>query len=528
MTDLSLSRRTALTWMAATATAMATPLGAQAADGTVLRLVPQADLKILDPVWTSATVTRDHAYMVYDTLFGMTEDGTAKPQMVDKFSHSSDGKEWTFTLRSGLMFHNDTPVTTADVIPSIKRWGARSSAGQDLMAVVKSFEVVDDKTFKIILDAPFGFMLDVLAAPIPPFIMPKTVAETSPNSQITDSTGSGPYIFKKDEYKPGSKIVYVKNTKYEPRKEAPSGTAGGKVVYVDRFEWIVLRDAQTQANALVAGEVDIIERIPPEQFAVLRANKDIGLISQVPQGSVAMFFNHLIPPFNNPKVARAAILAINQEALMRAQFVSPEVYSTNASIYPATSPLASSRTAGFTGKPQFAEAKRLLKEAGYDGKPVTMLFPTDHSTHNKYPPVMAALLRQAGFAVDLQSMDWQTLVARRARTEPVAQGGWNIFMTGFLYADTMNPIFYSPLSGKGRDGWFGWPSNVRIEALKKAYLVAMDPATRKEIATQIQEEALTAGLIGPMGEYKPMTAFRKNVSGIIKAPVNIFWGIKKA
>ncbi len=246
MTDPLVSRRTVLGWMAASGAAV--PLAARAApaDAGVLRVVPQADLKIIDPVWTTATITRDHAYMVYDTLFGITDKGEIRPQMVDTFVHTPDGMTWTFTLRPGLAFHDGAPVTSADVVASIRRWASRLPIGQLLLAASQSIEAADDKSFRIVLAKPFGFVLDALGSPTnPPFIMPRRIAETPGTAQISEAIGSGPYLFKRDEYRPGSRIVYVKNPKYVPRKDPASGTAGGKHVYVDRVEWVVLRDPYT-------------------------------------------------------------------------------------------------------------------------------------------------------------------------------------------------------------------------------------------------------------------------------------------
>lgn len=532
MSAPAMTRRSALGWMVTilAASVFSMPAVSQAASSetSVLRMVPQADLKILDPVWTTATITRDHGFMIYDTLFGMTEKGEIKPQMVDTYSRSADGKEWTFTLRPGLAFHDGAPVTSADVVASIKRWGSRASVGQLLMAATKSVDVINEKSFKIELSKPFGFILDALGNPNNPlFIMPKRIADTPGTTQITEAIGSGPYMFKKDEYRPGSKVVYVRNPKYVPRKEPASGTAGGKVVHLDRVEWIMLPDAQTQANALVSSSVDLIERIPPEQYATFKQDSNIELAKQVGQGTIIMAFNHLTAPFNNPKIARAAMLAVNQQALMRTQFIAPEMFSTNPSIYAKGTTYWSNQTEGFTGKPQFAEARKLLKEAGYDGKPVVMLAPTDHSTHNKYPLVMAALLRQAGFNVNVQSMDWQTEISRRAKKEPADQGGWNIFMTGFYAVDMMNPIVMSPLTGNGDKGWFGWPTSEKVVQLKTAFVEEMDPAKKKQIATELQKEVLSKALFVPLGEYVPYTAMRKNVSGLVKSPVNVFWGLRK-
>ncbi len=496
----------------------------------VLRLVPHSDLKILDPIWTTAAITRNHGYMVYDTLFGVDAQGKVQPQMVGKYTTSEDGKTWTFTLRRGLAFHDGRPVTSEDVVASLKRWSQRDGLGQKMFGVLDKIEAVDGNSFRLVFKEPFGMVLEALSKPSsnPPFIMPARIAATPADKQIDDATGSGPYVFKKDEYRPGEKIVYLKNTRYEPRTEAASGTAGGKNVYVDRMEWIILKDAQTQANALANGEVDMIESVPAEQYAALKKNPGITLDSPVLKSAFALHLNHVIPPFDNPKIAQAAFMAINQEALLRAQLVHKELYNPCASIYPCGSALASDKTGYFTGKPQFEKAKALLKEAGYDGKPVVLLFPADFAPFNKLSPVLAQLLKQAGFNVDMQSMDWPTLVARRAKKDPVANGGWNLFITAWSVADNMNPMFLAPLTGNGEKGWFGWATDEKLEQLKADFLAASDEPTRKELAAAIQQRVFHTGIFAPIGEYKPQRAYRKGVvSGAVRAPVSVFWNLKK-
>lgn len=506
-------------------------VSASAQEGAkVLRMVPQTDLKILDPIWTTAFVTRDHGYMIYDTLFGIDAEGKVQPQMVDKYSASPNAKTWTFTLRKGLAFHDGKPVTSADVIASLTRWGKRDSLGQKMFAALDTIEVSGDNGWRMVFKEPFGMVLEALAKPSgsPAFIMPKRVADTPADKQIDDYTGSGPYIFKKDEFRSGDKVVYLKNTHYVPRSEAPSGLAGGKRVYVDRVEWIILKDAQTQVNAIKTGEVDLLSWMPSDHYAALRIDPKLEVVEATTAGSYFLHLNHHIPPFDNPKIARAAIMAINQEALLRAQMVYRDLYKPCTSIYPCGSLLASDKTSYFTGKPQFEEAKKLLKEAGYDGKPVVLMQPSDFNLLNKLPPVMAQLLKQAGFNVDMQSMDWPTLLMRRARKDPADQGGWNLFITGWGASDNMNPMYFAPLTGNGEKGWFGWATDPKLEQLKSEFVATTDPAVRKRLAEAIQIDAYDNGLFAPLGEQKPLSVLRRGVvSGIVKAPVNVFWNIKK-
>ena len=217
------------------------------AQDKVLRVVPHSNLNILDPIWTTQYMARNHGYMVYDTLFGTDEKSRIQPQMVEKWTVSPDQRLWSFTLRDGLAFHDGQPVTGEDVIASIQRWGKRDAMGQKLMTFVERMDSPKPDTFRMLLREPCGFVLEALGKPSSnvPFIMPKRVAETPADKQIEDATGSGPYIFAKEEFKPGDKAVYVKFAKYVPRKEPPSGSTGGKHVYVDRVEWnLALRDAQ--------------------------------------------------------------------------------------------------------------------------------------------------------------------------------------------------------------------------------------------------------------------------------------------
>jgi peptide/nickel transport system substrate-binding protein len=512
--------------LAAAGTTTALAQGAE----KVLRVVPQADLKILDPIWTSAYVTRNHGFLVYDTLFGIDDKGTVQPQMVDRFSASKDLKVWNFTLRPGLAFSDGKPVTGEDVIASISRWGKRDAFGQKMMAALDKAEAVGSNGFRLSFKEPFGLVTDALAKPGSnvPFIMPKRIADTPADQQINDYTGSGPFILKKDEYRPGDKIVYVKNPDYKPRAEPASGTAGGKKVYVDRVEWVILKDAQTQANALANGEVDMIEYAPGEHYSAMKSNPKIDLQQVYPSGVITAHFNHLVPPFDNPKIVRAAMLAINQEAMLRAQMLVHELYRPCLALFGCGAPYASDKTGGFTGKPQFDESKKLLKEAHYDGKPVALMAPTDFAPLTKYPQVYAQLLKQAGFNVDLQAMDWGTLLSRRAKKDPADKGGWNIYVTGWAGTDATNPVMYGGLTGNGEKGYFGWPTDEKLESDKAQFIATTDEAKRKQLAEDMQLRSYETGVIGPVGEAVIMTAMRKGVvTDVLKGQLLVYWNLHK-
>ncbi len=521
--------RTALLALAAAVIAVATPAWGQSRD-KVLRLVPHSNLTVLDPIWTTAYITRNHGYHIYDTLFGLDAQGKVHPQMVDKVEVSDDRNTWTFTLRDGLEFHDGKPVTSEDVIASLNRWAKRDSMGDMLMSFASGLTAVNARTFRLVLKEPYGLVLESLAKPSSnvPFIMPKRVAGTPADRQIEDFTGSGPFVFKRDEWKPGERVVYLKNPRYKPRKEAPSGTAGGKIAKVDRIEWVIIKDPQTQANALAAGEVDVIEAPAHESYPTFRKHPDIRIVETNPLGFNAILrLNHLHPPFDNPKVRRAAMAAMNQAPILRAQVGLPDMYRTCFSIYPCGTEFATEVGMELVAKPDLKRARRMLQESGYDGTPVVLMQPTDLAVIAKLPVVTAQLLRQAGFKVDMQSMDWQTLLARRAKKDPPSAGGWNAFMTVWANVDNLNPITLQAVSASCGNAWFGWPCDPELEKLRAAFGRAKDAAERKRIAHQVQARAMQIVTHVPVGEYNFPVAARKTLQGFVTGYFLVPWNIEK-
>ncbi len=497
---------------------------------TTLKMVAHSDLKVLDPIWTTAFITRNHGYMVYDTLFAKDEKLQIQPQMVDKWTVSDDKLTWTFTLRDGLEWHDGKPVLAEDCVASLKRWGARDALGQQLMASTGELKVLDAKTFQLVLKGPFGLVLEALGKPSStvPFMMPKRVADTDPFKQIDDYIGSGPFIFKKDEWKPGEKVVYLRNAKYKPRAEPPSMLAGGKVVKLDRVEWIAITDPLTAVNALQQGEIDVIEVPVPDLFPMLKADKNVSLFGWNALGSqIIMRMNHLHPPFNNLKARQAAMYAIAQEDFLRAQVGDPDIYRVCNAPLVCGSPYEKNY-GDLLIKPNLEKARQLLKESGYDGTPIIMMQATDLQSSNQLPPVGKQALEKVGFKVDLQAMDWQTVVGRRAKKEPPAQGGWNIFYTTTVTVDADNPAGNSFTSGGCDKAWFGWPCDPEMEKLRASYAVESDPAKRKQIALAVSDRVMDQGTYIVLGQYKAFGAYRKDrISGWLAGPVPVWWNVTK-
>ncbi|MFN0183199.1 MAG: ABC transporter substrate-binding protein [Aquabacterium sp.] len=502
------------------------------AQSNVLKVVPHSNLAVLDPIWTTAYMSRNHGYMIYDTLFGTDENGKIKPQMVDTWSVSPDNRLYTFKLRKGLEFHDGKPVTADDVIASLQRWGKRDAMGSALMQFVQRMDSPAPDTFRIFLGEACGFVIEALGKPSSnvPFIMPKKQAETDPFKQIEEHIGSGPFVFKRDEFKPGDKAVYTKFTKYVPRSEPPSGTTGGKVVHVDRVEWnLALRDAQAQVNALQKGEIDIIEALGFDHYEAAKANASIQLPVWSNLGLQYMArFNHLHKPFDNPKVRQAVIAAFSQDAFLRAQVGVKELYKTCYSHFYCGTPYGTTAGSDIQAKSNMKKAQDLLKASGYDGTPIVLMKPTDLASIQKLPDVAAQLLRQAGFKVDLQAMDWQTLVGRRAKKDAPDKGGWHMFLTAWQAFDISSPIANPTVDTRGeKSTWFGWATDDKLVELRNQFMSATDDATKKKMADAIHTRMFEVGTHVTLGEFRQPVAAGKNISGFFVHNGNIYWNLKK-
>ena len=491
-----------------------------------------SDVKILDPIWTTAYIQRNFGYMVWDTLFAMDEKFEAKPQMVDKYDVSADKLTWTFTLRDGLEWHDGKPVTPEDCIASIKRWAVRDSMGQKMMGSVLDFEVVDAKTFKMKMKEPYGLVLQSLGKPSSnvPFMMPARVAATDPNSQIKleDVIGSGPFIFKAEEWKPGEKTVYVKNPKYKPRSEPASGLAGGKVVKVDRVEWIAMPDAQTQIAALQNDEIDMIEAPGHDLLPLLAKDKNIKLFNINPTGNQYTFrFNSTAKPFDNPKIRHAVFVAFGQEDFLKATIGDPAYYKLCKAPFVCGTPLASDVGMADVLDSNTAKAKQLLQEAGYDGTPIVLMQSTDLPVLTNLAPVAKALMERAGFKVDMVSMDWQTLVARRTKKDPPDKGGWHAFLTSWVAADILNPVMAGFFNASCDKAMFGWPCDPTIEKFRDQFAKETDPAKQKAIVEDLQKYWVLNPTHINLGQWYQPAAMRTSLDGAVVAPVPVFWNISK-
>jgi ABC-type transport system substrate-binding protein len=519
-----------ITRRAALAGSLALPTVARAQRGRVLRMVPQSNLASLDPIFSTANVTRNHGFMIYDTLYGMSAQLEPQPQMALGHQMDYGGRRVMIYLRPGLKFHDGEPVLARDVVASLYRWAARNPLGQKLSAVLSSFSAPDDQSVLIVMRRPFPMLFNALAAlSQPAFIMPERVAKTDAYKQIDDTTGSGPFRFKRDEYNSGSLIVYERNPDYMPAAGPPSLTAGGKVAYFDRVEWRIIPDAGTASAALQAGEIDWYEQPPPELQALLRRQRQLQVVPMDTMPLVGILRpNHLHPPFDDVKVRRALYPAVDQADYMTAIVgPDPSLIFTGVGVYTPGGP--SVTQAGMellTGPRSVERGRAMLREAGYDGGQMRLIGPTDILAPAALTRVAADMFRKLGMNMDLALSDWGTVVQRRSNREGLDKGGWSALLTWFSSFDFMDPGMHPLLRGNGLEGWPGWPTIPELERLRNAWFESEDPAERRRLADDMQRVALDQVAFIPVGGYLQLTALRRDLVGRVPG-FAIFWGIRQ-
>ena len=503
-----------------------------AAGNRVLRFIPQADLSTLDPHWNTAYVTRNHGFMVFDTLYGTDADYAPRPQMVEGHVVEEDGRRWTLTLREGLRWHDGEPVLARDCVASIRRWASRDGFGATLMAATEELSATDDRRILFRLKKPFPMLPNALGkfGVYMPAMMPERLARTPGTTQVTEMVGSGPFRFLADERISGARAVYARNERYVPAPGGvPSGTAGPKRVNLDRVEWLTTPDPATAANALMAGEVDWWDFATPDLLPLLRRNRNltVGVLDKA--GYCASFrMNHLHPPFDNPLVRRAVLGAVNQTDLMLACAGNdPAMWRVPAGVFTPGSPLANDIAMDVLSGPRDLErSKRELAAAGYRGEPVVFLVPTDLPHVNAMSEVMADTLRKIGMTVDYQAVDWGTVLTRRGSKAAPGQGGWSAFVTFSAGADNATPAANTQLRANGQAGWFGWPDDPEIETLREEWFDAPDLQVQKTVAGRMQRRAFETVPFVPLGQYFQATAYRNTLRDVMPSFAT-FWNLSK-
>lgn len=508
---------------------------AQPAPRGTLVAVMATELTVLDPVFTTAAITRTHGFMVYDQLFALDSKGVPRPQMVETWDSAADGLRWSFTLRPGLAFHDGAPVRAVDAVASIRRWAGRDTTGRALLAAGMSLAAIDDKTFTLTLQQPFAPVLNALAKASANalFVLPERLAVAEGTQRVTDPTGSGPFMFKADEWRPGDRIVYVRNPRYVPRAEPPDGMAGGKTVLVERVEWRVIDDPNAAANALATGQVDIVESPGIDLRPVLERSPNVRFTLLNPVGQMLYLRpNTLQPPFDKVEARQALLHLVDQREVLQALGVpEADTYPYCPAYFFCGTPLETRAGAAGLQQPDIPRAKALLAKAGYAGQKVMIMQPADQPLVSAATLVVVQALRRGGIAAEPALMDWGSLLVRRAKTEGPEAGGWNLFITQGLPFDATDPVVHSYLAMPCPNPVPGFPcdpgGDLGMEGLRRAWWQSQDPAKRRALVDAIQERAYDQVPYVNAGQYRTPSAHRVTVTGLRPAVGMVFWGVGK-
>ncbi len=517
------------TFLHAAAAALAAPQIARAAAAKTVRFVPFVDLGILDPMVNTAALTRTHGYLVFDTLYGTAADYSIEPQMLEGHVTDPDFRTWTLTLREGLIFHTGEPVLARDVVASLRRWGATDQSGRTLLAATDEISASSDRVVQLRMKQPFPLLPNALGkiGPCMPCIMPERLAKSDPVKPVTEVVGSGPFRFVPGERVPGARVVYEKFAGYVPRPHGTPGlTSGPKVANIDRVEWITMPEFATAAAALQRGEVDWLDVPSPDLLPMLRRDPKLTVGVKDKTGVVPiMRFNCIQPPFDNLAIRQAVVSAVDQAEFMRAVSNDPANWHDHVGVFCPGTPLASD--AGIPAKPTDpAAARKAIEAAGYKGERVVLMTPTDHPVNGPLAQVMADLMQKLGLNVDAQAMDAGTMFERRASRAPVDKGGWSAFPSAVGGADVLSPIVSFLPRGNGLEGWYGWPTSPRTEALRAEWFKARTPADQQRIAAQLQVQVLADASYAPLGQVLQPTAYRTALTGVLDGFAK-FYGLSK-
>ncbi len=502
-----------------------------AAETKILRVMPQAVLNTIDPVWSSAQVVRNMGFMVWETLYGRDAAQNPKPQMLEGGLMEEGGKRWTLRLREHQMFHDGTPVLARDCVASLRRWMKRDASAAALESWTDELRAKDDRTIEFRLKFPFAHLPEQLSKFVSPaLMMPERIAQTDPFKQITEAIGSGPFRWVGDEHVLGSRAVFAKNDKYVSRNETPDWTSGGRPVYVDRVVWNMIPDGGTAVNALMTGEIDWIEIPLPDLMPMLRKARGIKTGHLDTYGQVmAMRVNHLAAPTSSLPMRKAMMAAIDQREAMTAIMGGDPGNWTAPVGFLATGnkEIDNAGIEMVNRKHSKAEVQALLEKAGYKNERMVLLHATEHTFFNPASLIVAQQLKDAGMNIDDQAMDWATVQARRVNRGQLSEGGWSMFPTVTPVPEYTSPLIASFMRGNGKDAFFGWPTDPEGERIHDAWVLETDPAKQRNLEKAYEQHACEFLPFLPLGRYVQSSAWRDNITGILKGPTIVFWNVKK-
>lgn len=488
------------------------PAAGEGQMGGVLRVALNTAPPNVDPQQSTAYITRVIMGSVTEGLFSLDEQYAVIPELANGFEASADGLNYTIELRNDVTFHDGNAMTADDVIASLDRWLAISTPGGAYSPSIGSITASDDATIEIEFSDAIGHLLIAALA------FSYQAASIHPKSQMeevgTDGTlsqpiGTGPFMLTHVDL--DTEIRLQRFEDYSPRSEPPNGYGGQKIAYLDEVVFIPTPEASVRASALEAGDFEFVVSLARDDYERLDANPDVQMIIQF-QGSTDLALNNAAGMFTNKQIRKAFQAALNPEELLLVAYGDPAFYRIDPGLWPQeTAWWTDAGAEGNYNQNDPDRARSLLEEAGYDGSPIRWLSTEQGTEANRIAVAAQQQLEQAGFTLDIQIVDWATLLSRRRDPEV-----WDVFGTGFSIQP--EPTQYLVFDCEWPAFWCDERKDELVEQLK----LESDFERRFEIWEELHAYYWEESPVYKVGDYFNLHGATANVRGYA-AMNQMFW-----
>ncbi|WP_428424394.1 ABC transporter substrate-binding protein [Pararhizobium sp.] len=477
--------------------------------GGIVNVATIGEPPTLDPMSSTADLVGIVTQHIFETLYTFDKNWKVTPLLAESLPEiSADGKTYTIKLRSGIKFHDNTDMTSEDVVASLHRWEKIASRGKQVAGFITSIEAVDPATVKITLTQPYAPLASLLAFNNSAAII---IPSEKQDDVMKDFIGTGPYLLK--ERKADQYIQLTRFDGYKSRDGESDGYGGARHQYLDEIRFVPVPDPNTRVEAAVSGQYDYVDSIPVESFDKIKAAAATQPMMLKPFGYPVFVFNTAEGVSKNVAVRKAIRQALSMEDMMAAAFGSPDFFSLDGAIYPEA--YSWHTEAGTDGAYNVADpegAAAALKAAGYNGEPLRILTSRQYEFHYKMAQVAAEYLKLAGFTVDMQVVDWATLTQRRA--DPKL---WDIYITHSPFLP--EPALIGSLSTSS-PGWWDTPAR---KAAVDAFTAEVDPDKRVALFADVQKAIYDDVAFMKIGNFNAVAAKSTKLEGVDPAPWPYFW-----
>jgi peptide/nickel transport system substrate-binding protein len=492
------------------------PVAAQDAPrmGGIFKVAMIGEPPSLDLHWTTATITQQITWHVYETLYTYDQGWNPIPMLAEDHTVSDGGRRYTIKLRRGVKFHNGKEMTSADVVPSLNRWGKMSTPGKALWKVVEAVEAKGPYEVVIHLRDTSGSLLYGLGRPNNgPAIYPKEIIDAAGDAQIKEFIGTGPYRFV--EHKPDRHIKLARFKDYVARSEAPDGYGGKRTAYLDEILFIPVPDVAVRLAGVETGEYHFGQTIQQDQYDRVKSMPAVAPVIIKPSSWSTAVMNHKQGLMTDKRLRQAFQAALDMEPIMAAGFGHKDFYRVDPGLMFAEQPAWHSKVGGeLYNQKNKDKARRLLKEAGYTGQPVRWLTTQEYQWMYKNALVARQQLEEVGFKIDLQVVDWATLVQRRNKPEL-----YDVFSTGFTFGPDPG------LATSVQCDWPGWWCHEEKNRVMEALIKETDPKKRRALWERVQQLFYEDVGRVKFGDNFALSVARKDVRGVQPTVEQPFWNV---